>query len=426
MSKKVMIGGIIAIVTVSLIAVSILKGSGASSVFGGGGGYPVRVAEIQKGDISSYISANGVVEEVEKGEVFFETPLKVLKVLVAEGDRVTKGQTILELDTASLASELEKLKTNRGIQQLSLNSNVANAEVDRAQSAINTAERTLKDSKEAYEKNKDLYASNAIPQKELDASEKAVIQAESALADAQAAYKVAVESRSVNKTTTQENIKVMDISIKDIENSIARIAESVVSPMDGVIAALNVEAGGFVTNAQAAYKIINPDKLQVKAKIKEYDIKNVKAGQNVRITGDAIDKETSVGGRITAISPVATVSRTTSGEETVIEVTITVENPDGILKPGLNVTCDVYTVDKKGVIVAPMEMITEDKDGNKLVYVVDTANSVMKETMVKLGINSDMTVEVVEGLKEGDTVIIEPQPIYSDGAKVRILGDQAK
>ena len=426
MNKKVMIGGIIAIVAISMIAVSILRTTGSTSAFGGGSAYPVKVAGIQKGDISSYISASGVIEEVEKGEVFFDTPLKVLKVLVAEGDKVTKGQKILELDTGSLVSELEKLKTNKGIQELSLNSNVANAEVNRAQSAVNTAERSYNESKKTYTKNKELYASSAISKKELDISENACIQAESALADARAAYKAAVESRSVNKTTAEENMKVMDITIKDLENSMARIAESLVSPIDGVVVTVNVDEGAFTGSMQPTYKIINPEKLQVKAKIKEYDIKNVSVGQNVRITGDAIDKEKNISGKVTAISPVAIVNRTTSGEETVIEVTITVENPDGILKPGLNVTCDVYTVDKKGVIVAPMEMITEDKDGNKLVYVVDTANNAMKETMIKLGINSDMTVEVLEGLKEGDVVILEPQPMYKDGAKVRILEDTEK
>ena len=426
MNKKVMIGGVIAIVAIALIAVNVLRSSGTTSAFGGGSGYQVKVAAIQKGDISSYISANGVIEEVEKSEVFFETPLKILKVLVAEGDKVTKGQKILELDTGSLVSELEKLKTNKGIQELSLNSNVASAEVNRAQSAVNTAERTYNDSVKTYTKNKELYASNAISKKELDISENACIQAESALADARAAYKVAVESRSLNKTTTEENLKVMDITIKDLETRMARIAESQVSPIDGVITALNVDAGGYTSTMQTAYKVINPDKLQIKAKIKEYDIKNVSVGQNVRITGDAIDKEKSISGKVAAISPVATVSSTTSGTETVIEVTITVENPEGILKPGLNVTCDVYTVDKKGVVVAPMEMITEDKDSNKLVYVVDMENKIMKETMIKLGINSDMTVEVLEGLKEGDMVIIEPQPMYKDGAKVRILEDTEK
>lgn len=428
MNKKLVIGIVVVVLIALMIGANFFMNTEAgASVFGGSGsGYQVRVAAIQKGDISSYISANGVVEEVEKGEVFFDTPLKVLKVLVSEGDRVTSGQQVLEVDTGSMVSELEKLKTNKGIQQLSLNSGVSGAEVNTAQSTVRKAEKAYNDSLDALKKNKDLYASNVISKSELEAAEKAVNTAQSALEDAREAYKVAVERKDVNRTTAEENMKLTDISIKDLETRMAKIAEAVESPMDGVITALNVEAGGYTGNVQSAYKVINPDKLQVRAKIKEYDIKNVAVGQNARITGDAIDKDKIINGKVTAISPVATVSRTTSGEETVIEVTITVDNSEGVLKPGLNVTCDVYTVDRKGVIVAPMEMITEDKDGNKLVYLVDLETKTMKETLIKLGINSDMTVEVVEGLKEGDVVIIEPQPVYKDGAKVRILEDKEK
>ena len=426
MNKKVVIGSLIGIAAIALITVSIIKNTGSTSAFGGGSAFAVKVAEIQKGDVSSYISANGIIEEVEKGEVFFDTPLKVERVLVAEGEKVTKGQKVLEVDIASLVSELDKLKTNKSIQELSLNSNVADSAVNRAQSAVKNAERNYNDSKKTYTSNKELYASNAISKNELDLSENAYIQSESALADARSDYKVEVESRSINRTTTEENLKIINISIADLETRMEKIGASLVSPIDGVVAALSVEEGAFTSSMQSAFKIINPEKLQVKAKIKEYDIKNISVGQAVRITGDAIDKEKDIPGKVTVISPVAIINRTTSGEETVVEVTITVENTDGVLKPGLNVTCDVYTVDKKGVVVAPMEMITEDKDGNKLVYVVDMENKTMHETMIKLGINSDMTVEVLEGLKEGDLVILGPQPMYKDGAKIRIQEDTKK
>lgn len=426
MNKKLIIGGVIAVAAIGLITVSIIKSSGTSSAFGGGNAILVKADKIGKSDIASSITASGVIEEVEKGEVFFDTPLKVEKILAEEGQKVTKGQKILELDVSSLTSELEKLKTNKNIQELSLDSKVADSEVNGAQSALKNAERSFNDSKKAYERNKELYAASAISKNDLDTSENAYIQAQSALSDAHSAYDTAVESRSVNRTTTEENLKITNLSIADLEDKISKINAALISPISGVVAAMNVDEGAFTSSMEAAYKIINPDKLQVKANIKEYDIKNVSVGQAVRITGDAIDKEKEVSGKVTAISPVAIVNRTSSGDETVVAVTVTIENPDGTLKPGLNVTCDVYTVDKKGVIVAPMDMITEDKDGNKLVYVIDTKTNTMKETRVKLGINSDMNVEVVEGLKEGDLVILGPQPTYSDGAKVRIQEDGKK
>ena len=177
MNKKLVIGIVVVVLIAAMIGANFLLNKDAGvSAFGGGSGYPVKVATIQKGDISSSISASGVIEEVEKGEVYFDTPSKVLKVLVAEGDRVTRGQKILEVDTGSLTSELEKLKTNKGIQELSLNSNVANSGVNTAQSAVKKAEKAYNDSKEALQKKKDLYSANAISKSDLEASEAAVKQ----------------------------------------------------------------------------------------------------------------------------------------------------------------------------------------------------------------------------------------------------------
>lgn len=428
MNKKLIIGGIIVIGTIALIAVSIAK-SGSSPVFGGGAGTSVKVATIEKGEISSYISSDGIVEEAEKAEVFFDTPLKVNKVLVKRGDSVKKGQKLLELDLDSLNTQLETLKLNRNTQEISLSSKTMDTEVERALSALSSAERNYADTKRTYENNKALYEANAISKNELDMSEKAFIEADTGingLGNARLNYQNALESKKNGKLTGQDNLNVTNLQIEELEKRLTKITDAAVSPMDGVIAELSVQDGSFTSSMQYSYKVINPEKLQVKADIKEYDIKNVAAGQNVRITGDAIDKNTVVTGKVLSVSPVAVTNMTSSGSETVIEVLIGIEGAGDILKPGLNVTCDISTVDKKGVVLAPMEAITPDKDDNKLVYVVDPEKNIMTERKVTLGINSDMNVEVIDGLKEGDIIVLNPQPTYKDGAKVRIEGNTKK
>lgn len=422
MNRKLIIGGIIAIGTIALIGVSIAKGS-SSQAFGGGTGFTVQVATIEKGEISSWISSDGIVEEAEKSEVFFDTPLKVNKVLVKSGDVVKKGQKILEIDMDSMNSQLETLKINRNTQELALGSKTIDAEVERALSALRSAERNYNDTKETWEENKALYEANAISKNELDMSEKAFIEADTGingLSNARLSYKSALESKKSEKLTAEDNLKVTNLQIEELEKSLKKITDAVTSPMDGVIAAINVQDGSFTSNMQYTYKVINPDRLQVKADIKEYDIKNVAAGQNVKITGDAIDKNIEVTGKVISVSPVAVTNMTASGNETVVEVLIGIDGAGDILKPGLNVTCDISTVNKKGVVLAPMEAITPDKDDNKLVYVVDTVKNIMTEKMVTLGINSDMNVEIVNGLKEGDLVILNPEPTFRDGARVRI------
>lgn len=419
MNKKVIIGGIIVIFSIGLISAGIMKTAGAS----GGNSFLVKTAKIEKGEISSYISSDGIIEEVDKVEIFFDTPQKVNKVLVEEGQKVTKGQQLLELDMDALNSQLETLKINRNTQQISLDSKALDAEVERASNNLTAAERNYNDSKKTYEDNKVLYNANAISKAELDMSEKAFLEAESGMSgmkNARIAYNSAVENRNNSKKSAGDSLKVMDIQISDLEKKISTIKKDSSSPIDGVVAYLSVQEGAFTSSMQAAYKVINPDKLQIRAKVKEFDIKNIAAGQQARITGEAIEDSAEVTGSVKSISPVAVTNVTSSGNETVVEVLIEVNDAGDILRPGFNVTCEISTVDKKDALLAPMEALTLDKDDNNMVFVVDESTKTMSQKKVTLGINSDMSVEILDGLKEGDLVVLDPQPNYRNGSRVRI------
>jgi multidrug efflux pump subunit AcrA (membrane-fusion protein) len=144
----------------------------------------------------------------------------------------------------------------------------------------------------------------------------------------------------------------------------------------------------------------------------------VQPGQKVRITGDAIDKNDEVSGSVSSISPIAVTNMLSGGNETVVEVLIKVDGAGDVLKPGLNVTCDIATVDKKDILLAPMEAITPDKDDNIMVFVVDEDSKTMVQKKVTVGINSDMHIEILEGIEEGDLVVLDPQPSYTDGMRV--------
>jgi multidrug efflux pump subunit AcrA (membrane-fusion protein) len=85
------------------------------------------------------------------------------------------------------------------------------------------------------------------------------------------------------------------------------------------------------------------------------------------------------------------------------------------------VTCDIFTNEKENVLVAPLNIVDGDKDGNKFVYVIDQKKNIMVRKPVKFGVVSDMKAEVLEGLNEGDMVVLDPQPTHKDGAKVKVL-----
>lgn len=417
MNKKAITGGIIVVCVVGLAATGIVR------AVQGGNVIQVKTARIEKGNISSYISADGTVEETDKAEVFFDTPFKVRKVLAEVGQRVKKGQQLLELDLDDLNSQLEILKINRNTQQNSIDSKAADTEVQQALSNLEAAERNYDNSKKAYEDNKALYEADAISKAELDMSERALKEAElgaGGLGSVKMAYDMALENRKNARSAAQDNIRVTDIQIKDLKRKIATLTENCLSPMDGVVTAVGTQEGSFTNAAGATFTIIDPDKLRVRAKVKEYDIKNVAAGQRVKITGEAIAEGVEVTGSVKSIAPVAVTNITANGNETAVEIMIDVVGGGNSLKPGLNVTCDIAAVERKSAVLAPMEALTLDKDDNNMVFKFDEETKTLKQQKVATGLNSDMNVEILEGLEEGDIVVLDPQPSYSDGMRVRM------
>lgn len=428
MKKKVIIGGSLVVLIIAIIAANVLKNGGSVSTFAAGPTFSVKTQKVEKGNITSTISASGVIEEIEKSEVYIDTPLKIQKILVEKNQKVTKGQKLIELDMDSLNSDLEQLKISKSVQELSKKSVVTQSDTVRALNAVKSAQRAFDDSKKNYENSKSLFSANAISKNEFEAAEKAMTEAGIALENAKVAYDSTVTGKSVNVETQDQNLKATDLKITDLEKRIKKLNDSMLSPIDGVITEVNFTEGGFTSNMQPVFKLVNPDKLQVKANVKEFDIKNVKAGQSVKITGDAISKDDGVTGKVASISSMAKKNKTTGGEETLVEVTVSVDKIIPVLKPGLSVTCDITTQEKSDVLLATFQMLKDDKDGNKLVYVIQGKDKamLMREHKVKLGITSELNAEVVDGLKEGDTVVVDPQPNFKDGARVKLAKDGKK
>lgn len=423
MKKKLIIGSIIAVIIISAAAASIIKNKGGIPAFGAGNAVEVSVKKIERGHIEATISASGTIEEIEKSEIYFDTPLKVKKINVEKNQKVTKGQKLVELDLDTLISELEQAKINKSVQELAIQKIRPGGVASTAENNIRTAENAYNDSKRDYENSKALLSTGAISQNDLDKAERALKDAEIALKNA----RLGLTSQSVDVMTQEQTLRATILKVTDIENRLKKINDLVVSPIDGMVSEINIVDGSFTSSAQPSFKIVNPGRLRIKADVKEFNIKSVSVGQNVKISGDAIDKKDGVSGRVSSISPAAKKTRNSSNvEETLIEVMIDIENGHPVLKPGLSVTCEVITQVKDDVLIANFEMFKEDKDGNRVILVFDPSKGEMREKKITLGATSELDAEVVSGLEDGELAILEPQPNYKDGARAKVKKEDKK
>lgn len=202
--KKVVTIIIVLAVLGGLVGLSYLISGNAQKVFSSGTTYSVKTVEIGRDDISSSVSASGKVEESDSFDIYVDNSAKVKKLLVEKYQKVTKGQQLMELDIENMETELEKLKINKKVQELSKISPTVDAEIKRAESAVKSAEQALNDCEKKFEDSKKLFEAQAISKSELDMAESAVKDAKTALENAKVSYDAAVESKDVNKRVNEE------------------------------------------------------------------------------------------------------------------------------------------------------------------------------------------------------------------------------
>lgn len=404
----------------------------------------VKVVKAVKQDIVSNVSAPGTVEEIERKDIYAPQPLRVKNIYVKNGDRVRAGQRILEYDVSQLQSEYDQLLITKKIQIGTLEkimsadatkgTTALEVAVSQAMDGVNTAWAAYDSIKAGYDKIYSLYRSRKISSKDLEKAGSALKQANAAVKTAEYGYDVAkanldevirmneqiTGSKSADMKIQQENLKVLSMKIDEAGIILDDIAKSSVSPISGIVANVYAVKGGFANIQMPVASIVNNEKLQVRANIKEFDAYRVKVGQRVAITSDTLDGDVPVPGTVKEVSAIATVNRNLSGEETVVEAIISIDGASTVFMPGLSATCKITTAEKDNAIVVSYVSIKEDKDGSKSVFIVDRGGRIVNQP-VKLGISSEMDVEVLEGVNEGNLVVTNWQPSFKTGDKARII-----
>ncbi|NLO38823.1 MAG: efflux RND transporter periplasmic adaptor subunit [Ruminiclostridium sp.] len=395
----------------------------------------VKTMTIQTGNISSYVTAPGIVKEVNRSQVFYDTPLRILDITVDKNDPVKKGEKLIDLDTFSLSDEMERLQVQKEIQSitlqklesgqglLSLESSLASA-----RKAVDQALDKQQSAQEEYEKQLGFYEAGIIPKTQLDQYENAVKDVKAGvetaqlnLESAEKAYQSSIGGQDLDIQAQIKSIELLSSQIKGIEKELSKIKSLEKAPISGVVTEINVMKGGYTMSGQPAFTIIDAEELQITASVNEYNTRDLAPGQPVKITGEALGDDKELSGEIKAVAPIATRVQGSSGLDTVVEVTITPKDGKELLKPGLNVDCDIITQEKNGVLLAEFNIFLDDKDRRQYVWLIDQETMTLKKRYVTLGIYSDMSVEILDGLKAGDIVVADPQPSMKDGDKIKIV-----
>jgi HlyD family secretion protein len=185
---------------------------------------------------------------------------------------------------------------------------------------------------------------------------------------------------------------------------------TITSPMDGLVLSRDVEVGDAVSSilvlgseATLVMSLGDVSEVYVLGKVDEADIGKVYMGQRARIVVESF-KDKSFEGKVTKISPLGV----EKDNVTTFEVRVSIHNPGGELKTNMTANAEVILEEKKGILTVPESAVVYDKERKPSLEVPDPkGDGGKRKVAVKLGISNGVKAEILEGLKEGDKVVLQ-------------------
>lgn len=208
------------------------------------------------------------------------------------------------------------------------------------------------------------------------------------------------EAGTVPEQISAEEAKV-ESAVANVENLQAQIAKTIIrAPISGVVTKQDAKVGEIVSANTPVVSLISVSQFEIEANIPEADIAKVKFGNTAKVTLDAYGNDVNFDVKVTAIDPAETIVDGVATYKTTLQFV----EKDERIKSGMTANIDISIEKRENVVVVPQRAIIT-RNGDKMVRILDT--EAPREVKVKTGLRgSDGNIEIIEGVNEGDKVII--------------------
>ncbi len=422
-TKKWVIGLVILAVAAALVA--------ANLGFSRQTGKVVTAESVQQRNLTAIVSASGKIEAKRTVNISADNMGRVTELAVEEGQRVDRGQFLLQIDPQLLSS---------AVQQGQASVAAARSQLVQMRSAVTAAEESLALARQTLTREQELWDQQLTTRQSLDQAVNTVKIREAELAQ-----------RRQELTTQQQRIRAEEAAVAQAQFNLSRVR--IVSPIDGIVTRRNIEEGetvviGTMNNpGTVLLTIADMSVIDAEVEVDETDVPTVRIGQRATINVDALPGR-ELQGSVTEIgnSPIqaagasAAASQGAGQTATNFLVKITLDEAIEELRPGFTCTARITTATRENVTAVPIQAMAvrdvvfdasgnivrpERADGDRApaatpaeleegqtrrevegVFVIENGRAVF--TPVRTGIAGDRYFEVVEGLSPGAQVVTGP------------------
>jgi len=290
-----------------------------------------------KDDISEIVTASGRIQPQTKVDIVAEVSAEIIEVPVKEGDWVTRGQTLLLLDTVQLKSDVAQARFS--LDELSARTDAARTQYEM--------------DKQDYERQQKLYNQNLTSEMEFT--------------NARLRY----ENSNANHEAMLAQVKTGRARLEKAEDNLTKTR--ITAPMAGVITYLKAEAGEIAqaqtafTQGQTLMTISDLSVFEVEIDVDETEIAKVHVGQDSKIRVDAF-RDTSFAGNVSEIGNSATVTgQGTENFTTSFRVKVRFAQSEAGIRPGMSATVDITTASAEDALLIPYAaVVTREFDPDSL------------------------------------------------------------
>jgi HlyD family secretion protein len=393
-SRKRLYIAIVVVVVAVGAAAGFVGLKGASSDIDAG-----KLVVAETGTMVKSVVATGKIEPTTKVEIKSRANGIIEKLPVDVDSNVKTGDVLAELDKEQLKAVLRSAEANLQAARAAL----AGAQAALKKNQVEAEGPEVEFARRNYDRAQQLFAQKLIPQSQLD--------------DAHSAIDVA-ENR---KRAAQSQLTVSEAAIKQAEAQVAQAkaaadqaAESLAyatirAPIRATVLSRDVEVGSPVSsilnlgaNATLVMTLGDIQKVFVRGKVDEADIGRVRLDQPARIRVETF-RDRTFNGRVTQISPLGV----EKDNVTSFEVKVSIDNPGQELKANMTANAEIVLEEHPKALLIPEAAVIYDAKKAASVNLVDPgAKNGRRKTPIKVGVGNGTKIEVIEGLKAGDKLVL--------------------
>jgi len=375
---------------------------------------PVQVTAVTEDTIRRTVTGDGVLWPKDQASVMAKISAPVQKFYVNRGDHVKEGQLLATLEHRDLTSAENETKgaLEQAESNLRMTSGATVPEaVIKAETDVEAAKEVMDAAKKVLDSRTELYKQGALAKRLVDESQVNYVTAK-------ATYQADQEHlRALQNVGKEEQVKTASAQVNAAKSHAATAAaqlsySEIHAPKSGIIADRPLFQGDMASPTTALLTIVDISHVIARVNVPIAQASSLRVGMPATLS--FTDNPETLEGKVTVVSPASDANSTT------VQVWIDAANPNERFKPGAAVHAVIVAEQIKAATVVPVAAILPGEEGGQAVLVVDSS-SIVHRRAVRLGVRDGDKVQVENGCRPGEEVVIVGGMGLDDKAKGKVV-----